>query len=58
MARGFFDIMANTTRKLGYSLALIRDTTAYLTCYSGAGNSVIVNSVSATTDLASTDTLN
>ncbi len=58
LARGFFDIMSNMTRKLGYSLALIRDTTAYSTCVSGAGNSVMVNGKSATTDLASTDTIN
>lgn len=58
MARGFFDIMANMTRKIGYSLALIRDTTAYLTCYAGAGNSVLVNGAAATTDLTTTDTLN
>lgn len=56
--RAFFNVAERMVRKLGYSLALKKDNLAYSTALAGAGNSVIVNSVSAVTDLASTDTLN
>jgi HK97 family phage major capsid protein len=58
MVRSFFNTMENMVKKLGYSMALKKDALAVSTVQTGAGNSVIVNSVSATTDLASTDTLN
>jgi len=57
MVRAFFDVMGRMTKKLGYSMACKKDSLAISTVQSGAGNSVLVNSKSATTDLASTDTL-
>lgn len=58
METTFFDAMERATRAIGYSMTAARETLAVSTAQSGAGNSVIVNSKSATTDLASTDTLN
>jgi N4-gp56 family major capsid protein len=57
MARSLFNVMDNFTKKLGYSMAQKKDALAVAAMYAGAGNSVIVNSVSATSDLASTDTM-
>jgi len=56
--RSFFNVADRMSKKLGYSLAMKKDALAVTCVQDGAGNSVIVNSVSATTDLASTDTLN
>jgi HK97 family phage major capsid protein len=58
MVRAFFDVMSRMTKKLGYAMALKKDTLAVTTLQSGAGNSVLVNDKAATTDLASTDTIN
>jgi len=55
--RAFFNVIDNMTKKLGYSLALKKDALAVAAVQDGAGNSVLVNDASATTDLASTDTL-
>lgn len=55
--RGFFPIMERMVKKLGYSLAQRKDALGYTALVDGAGNSVLVNDKSATTDLASTDTL-
>lgn len=55
--RAFFNVAERMTKKLGYSMALKKDTLAVSCLQDGAGNSVLVNSKSATTDLASTDTL-
>ena len=56
--RGFFNVADRMVKKLGYSLALRKDNLAYSTALAGVGNSVVVNSVSVATDIASTDTLN
>lgn len=56
--RAFFNVAERMVKKLGYSMALKKDSLGVSTAISGTGNSVIVNGVSATTDLASTDTLN
>ena len=56
--RSFFNVAERMVRKLGYSLALKKDTLAYETGRDGATSNVFVNGVSASTDLASTDTLN
>jgi len=55
--RAFFNVAERMVKKLGYSMAQKKDSLAVSTIQDGAGNSVIVNSKSATTDLASTDTL-
>lgn len=56
--RSFFNSADRMVKKLGYSLALKKDNLAYAELVAGAGNSVIVNSKTALTALASTDTLN
>lgn len=54
--RGFINAMQNMTMKLGYALALGRDSVAVTLLQSGAGNSYVVNGVAATA-LASSDKL-
>jgi len=56
--RAFFNVAERMVKKLGYALATRKDDLAISVASAGAGNSVLVNSKSATTDLASTDTLN
>jgi HK97 family phage major capsid protein len=56
--RAFFNVADRMVRKLGYSLALKKDTLAVTELYTATTNAVLVNGKSATTDLASTDTLN
>lgn len=58
VVRSFFNVMDRMVRKLGYSMALRKDTLGYTEILAGAGNAVIVNGVSVATDIASTDTLN
>ena len=55
--RAFFDVAQRMTTKLGYAMAQKKDSLAYSTAISGAGNTVYVNSKTTTTDLAPTDTL-
>jgi len=55
--RAFFNVADRMVKKLGYSLAQKKDALAVTCVQDGAGNEVLVNSKSATTDLASTDTL-
>lgn len=54
--RGFISAMENMTDKLGYAMALGRDTAAVTLLTASAGNAVTVNNV-AYTALASSDTL-
>ena len=54
--RGFYSVAQDMTKKIGYSLALLRDTNALSTITDGAGNSVVANGVVAS-DIASTDTI-
>jgi len=56
--RAFFNVADRMVRKLGYSMALKKDTLGVSTAQAGAGNAIFVNSVSVATDLATTDTLN
>lgn len=56
--RAFFNVADRMTKKLGYSMALKKDTLAYSTLLSGADNEVIANGESAASSLSSTDTLN
>ncbi len=58
METTFFDAMQRASRAIGYSMTAARETLAVSTSYAGAGNAVLVNGVSAESDLASTDTLN
>jgi N4-gp56 family major capsid protein len=53
--RGFFNVMENMTKKIGYAFALLQDTTAVSLLQTSAGNSIIANG--AATSAASTDTL-
>jgi HK97 family phage major capsid protein len=55
--RAFFNVMDRMTKKIGYSLALARDTDAISTAQTAASNTVIANGVAAVSSLASTDTL-
>lgn len=55
--RAFFNVAERMVKKLGYAMALKKDTLGIATAVAGAGNSVLANSVAAATDLASTDTL-
>ncbi len=55
--RAFFNVAERMVKKLGYSLAQKKDSLAVSTAQDGATTNLIVNSKSATTDLASTDTL-
>lgn len=54
--RGFINAMENMTQKLGYALALGRDSAAVTLLQGGAGNSYVVNGVAASA-LASSDKL-
>lgn len=55
--RAFFNVADRMVKKIGYAMALKKDSLGISTAVSGAGNAVIANSVSATSSLASTDTL-
>ena len=55
--RAFFNVADRMVKKLGYSLALKRDAVAVSTLRSGAGNTLVANSVAVASDIASTDTL-
>lgn len=57
MVRGFFNVMENFTKKLGYKLALRKDDLARTEILTNANNSAYVNSKTAASDIASTDTL-
>jgi HK97 family phage major capsid protein len=57
MNRAFFNTMDNFSKKLGYSLALQKDTLAVSTLRSGATTSQITDGVAAVSSLASTNTL-
>lgn len=54
--RSFVDQLTNMARKIGYSLALARDTAAVTLIQGGAGNSVVANGV-ASSAIASSDTI-
>ena len=55
--RAFYDVATDMSRKIGYALALKRDSTAVTLLQASAGNTVIVNGVAATSSLASSDTI-
>lgn len=55
--RSFFDVQTNMAQKIGYALALERETLAISTLRAGNGNEVMVASKTATSDLASSNTL-
>ena len=55
--RAFFNVAERMTKKLGYSMAQKKDALAYSTVKAGAGNSVIANSKTSSSLVASTDTL-
>lgn len=57
-SRAFFNVADRMVRKLGYALALKKDSLAISTVTSGATSTVIVNSKTNVTDLAATDVLN
>lgn len=57
MRRAFFNVMERMTKKLGYSLALRKDSLGITEAKTNATHSVLANDVAAATDLASTDTL-
>lgn len=54
--RAFYDVASSMTAKIGYALALERDTLALSTLTNGAGNAINANGV-ITSNIASTDTL-
>ncbi len=54
--RAFYDVASDMTSKLGYSLALKRDTLAVALLQSGGANSVVANGVLSSA-IASTDTI-
>lgn len=54
--RAFYDVAMDMTRKIGYALALKRDTAAVTLLQDGAGNEVVANNV-ASSAVASSDTL-
>lgn len=54
--RAFYDVASNMSQKLGYSLALARETEALAVVTSDAGNAVVANAVTAS-DIASSDTI-
>lgn len=54
--RAFYDVATDMARKIGYALALKRDSLAVSTITTGAGNAVVANNV-VYSDLASSDTL-
>lgn len=43
--RAFYDVASDMTRKIGYALALARDTDAVSTLQGGAGNAIVANGV-------------
>lgn len=55
--RAFFDVAERMVRKLGYSTALKKDRLGAAAIQDGATSNVFPNSVTAATDIASTDTL-
>jgi len=57
MRRAFFNVMERMTKKLGYAMALKKDTDGITEGRTSAGSTILANNVSAATDLASTDTL-
>lgn len=54
--RSFFSVMDNITKKLGYRLALKKDTAAVSLLQASAGNAIVANGV-VSSDIASSDTL-
>lgn len=54
--RAFYDVASDMTRKIGYALALKRDTDALSTITTGAGNAVTANNV-VSSDITSSDTI-
>jgi len=56
MEDGFLPFMENATEKIGYAMAEAKDSVSRDALYSGANSTIFANSVSAATDLASTDT--
>jgi N4-gp56 family major capsid protein len=54
--RAFYDVATDMARKIGYALALKRDSLAVALLQASAGNTVNVNAV-VTSDIASSDTL-
>jgi N4-gp56 family major capsid protein len=54
--RSFFDLMGNMTKKLGYKLALKKETLVISTVTTGAGHAVVANGV-ASSAIASSDTI-
>ena len=55
--RAFFNVAERMVKKLGYAMALKKDTLGIATAVAGAGNAYIANGVAVATDLASTDVL-
>ena len=55
--RAFFNVADRMTKKLAYSMALRKDNLATTCIQDGATSNVFPNSVTAATDLATTDTL-
>lgn len=54
--RAFYDVASDMTQKIGYALALERDTLALSTITTGAGNAVTANSV-VSSAITTTDTI-
>lgn len=57
-ARSFFNVSERMINKIGYQMAIKKDNLAYAELVAGVGTSVFANSKSASSDIASTDTLN
>lgn len=56
--RAFFDVAERMTRKLGYSMALKKDSLAITELVNGATTSIFANAKTVSSDVTSTDTLN
>lgn len=55
--RSFFDVQSNMAMKIGYALALEQETRVVSVLRAGNGNEVMVAGKTATSDLASSDTI-
>lgn len=57
MNRAFFNTMSNFSKKLGYKLALKKDSLAVATARAGAGNTILANGRATAGDLVAGDNL-
>jgi HK97 family phage major capsid protein len=57
MRRSFFDVMNRITRKLGYSLAVLKESNAVSAARTAATYNILANGAAAASNIASTNTL-